>query len=1014
MTIGNQSFLLNGLDNSLGADVAAIDTTITVADTAVLPTDVPFYLVVNPFDDNGREYMLCTNVAGAVLTVTRELEGSEGNEHTTGNIVRFAWNKQHLDDLWNAIDSLAKNLSISPYTFRIATDGTPDAGEWERDNVTVASVTELFFHEDDLLDEQHDLFFTGLQDGDLLIISSSVDDGQEQYTVTGPGVLATNVYTVPVKDGAVSGTAFIDTLSTTVGAVFGRFLKLDQLVDVDVASVSDLDVLSFIQATGNWEARANNANKGIVTLEYLFDANQSTNPASGDAAPNNAVFASVTVLAVNETDANGDNVGFSLSSISENDVIRLVDKANDANFQEYTVVSNTDQGLFVDYAVTPGTDGGTIADNAPIWLYHLAVLPNLDETYLRLDTANNPLTGTLGLGTNFITDVLDPVNPQDAATKASSEGYTDQEVAAGIALKMDWQNEWAPGTYQLNDVVRDGDWTMVANKLTSDRAAPQPAGAVAAVYAGLSPTTQDTVQQVLFGQRYSFSGFGTIEGFRIFTIAGQEYTVYTILDPDGTPILDLVIEFVATTTGWQNVDTSAIFVGAGVVLELIAVTITPDPIPTVFTGNWDYNTPAVDNDPVIGEISQADGTANIMRINKTDDDLGDRSAELATLVTGDVIQYDEPNGTRYLIIGITDQGTFIDFNVSPAVQSTPDGVFSFAFESNVAAPVFYMEDIDYWTTNPPPFTIQGILSLDGAAATYSDEAFGTDLFLQPYTASADWDLLSIIGGSSAGGGESGPAPNGLPVGGTAGQRLNKIDATDFNTEWKDMLHADITDVGVDDHHTRYTDAEAVTALDDADVYVKLAGDTMTGVLILDGTVPSGANDATNKDYVDTRDALLLPLAGGTLTGFLTLHADPTLALHAATMQYVDAQVLVVTSPTTTLGDVIKRGAAVDERLAIGTAAQVLTVNVGGTEPEWQTPATGVTDHANLTNVTTSQHHVRYDDTEAVTANTGIWLSLGGGAMSGDQAIATIGVKNIVASATEPVSPDIGLVWIDIS
>jgi hypothetical protein len=33
----------------------------------------------------------------------------------------------------------------------------------------------------------------------------------------------------------------------------------------------------------------------------------------------------------------------------------------------------------------------------------------------------------------------------------------------------------------------------------------------------------------------------------------------------------------------------------------------------------------------------------------------------------------------------------------------------------------------------------------------------------------------------------------------------------------------------------------------------------------------------------------LPLAGGTLTGFLTLNADPTAALHAATKAYVDAQ-----------------------------------------------------------------------------------------------------------------------------
>jgi hypothetical protein len=40
----------------------------------------------------------------------------------------------------------------------------------------------------------------------------------------------------------------------------------------------------------------------------------------------------------------------------------------------------------------------------------------------------------------------------------------------------------------------------------------------------------------------------------------------------------------------------------------------------------------------------------------------------------------------------------------------------------------------------------------------------------------------------------------------------------------------------------------------------------------------------------------LPLEGGTLTGFLTLHADPTALLHASTKQYVDTKVAAVPAP----------------------------------------------------------------------------------------------------------------------
>lgn len=42
-----------------------------------------------------------------------------------------------------------------------------------------------------------------------------------------------------------------------------------------------------------------------------------------------------------------------------------------------------------------------------------------------------------------------------------------------------------------------------------------------------------------------------------------------------------------------------------------------------------------------------------------------------------------------------------------------------------------------------------------------------------------------------------------------------------------------------------------------------------------------------KSYVDTKDATLLPKAGGTMTGLLTLSGAPSSSLHAATKTYVD-------------------------------------------------------------------------------------------------------------------------------
>lgn len=72
--------------------------------------------------------------------------------------------------------------------------------------------------------------------------------------------------------------------------------------------------------------------------------------------------------------------------------------------------------------------------------------------------------------------------------------------------------------------------------------------------------------------------------------------------------------------------------------------------------------------------------------------------------------------------------------------------------------------------------------------------------------------------------------------------------------------------------------------------VNKAGDTITGPLVLSGSstyitipnTPSANTDGANKQYVDTK----LSLSGGTMSGMLTLHADPINALDAVTKQFL--------------------------------------------------------------------------------------------------------------------------------
>jgi alpha-tubulin suppressor-like RCC1 family protein len=76
---------------------------------------------------------------------------------------------------------------------------------------------------------------------------------------------------------------------------------------------------------------------------------------------------------------------------------------------------------------------------------------------------------------------------------------------------------------------------------------------------------------------------------------------------------------------------------------------------------------------------------------------------------------------------------------------------------------------------------------------------------------------------------------------------------------------------------------AITAL------MPLAGGKLTGSLTLHTVEPLDALHIASKRYVDDADALHVAGAGDALTGFLSAHADPNKNTEVARKQYVDAQ-----------------------------------------------------------------------------------------------------------------------------
>lgn len=90
----------------------------------------------------------------------------------------------------------------------------------------------------------------------------------------------------------------------------------------------------------------------------------------------------------------------------------------------------------------------------------------------------------------------------------------------------------------------------------------------------------------------------------------------------------------------------------------------------------------------------------------------------------------------------------------------------------------------------------------------------------------------------------------------------------------------------------------------------------------DPWIKIGPNSGDTSDFATKEElADYLPLTGGTLTGSLTLNANPTSNLHAATKQYVDNAVSNVQPPATTMNQFLTM-----------TAATTATKVINGTKP----------------------------------------------------------------------------------
>lgn len=301
-----------------------------------------------------------------------------------------------------------------------------------------------------------------------------------------------------------------------------------------------------------------------------------------------------------------------------------------------------------------------------------------------------------------------------------------------------WKGLWKPGAYEANDLVRDGLWLMIANTLTVDRAAPQPAGEPAWALpdspAWLEPSDTESVK--ICGARFTPDEPSWYYGYRIWTVTGQTYLPYAKLGDE----LVFGTEFTANNTGWVEFPTGQKLLIDGTETE-VGTYIWPGAAGTTnWSAQWDYKTQG--GNPSSGEINHL--SSGQLRVHRDDKDDNDQTSNLATVTSGTTINI---GGAVYTIVDVNPQGNHYRFDVEPTSRTSED-LYTVAFEVPAPETIVHQELVGYWSGRQAV----GIYSTtDLGDLVEGIDAYGVDLVTDQFMASPDWDTVMVggIGASAA-------------------------------------------------------------------------------------------------------------------------------------------------------------------------------------------------------------------------------------------------------------------------
>jgi hypothetical protein len=175
----------------------------------------------------------------------------------------------------------------------------------------------------------------------------------------------------------------------------------------------------------------------------------------------------------------------------------------------------------------------------------------------RVIKAGDTMTGTLVLA-------ADPVNPSEASTK----NYVDTQITSLNEVYVNWvPYTGPPQTFRNQDMTRDGDWTMIANKDTNQRPAPQATGPTEDLLPDTwTPTTANARAGYTIYNEWTLSQAGWIDQHGVDVLAQNVNALHAVtLTVNGVTRDHLT--FTPSTAGVFWVDITPMLVVSGAVLR---------------------------------------------------------------------------------------------------------------------------------------------------------------------------------------------------------------------------------------------------------------------------------------------------------------------------------------------------------------------------------------------------------------------------------------------------------------